>query len=43
MGTKGCSLAPYFAKQLVDKLKGEGNINPLADIKRFEKILTRPD
>jgi glycine/D-amino acid oxidase-like deaminating enzyme len=42
MGTKGCSLAPYFAKQLVDKLIGEGNINPLADISRFEKILIRP-
>jgi glycine/D-amino acid oxidase-like deaminating enzyme len=24
MGTKGCSLAPYFAKQLADKLKGVG-------------------
>jgi glycine/D-amino acid oxidase-like deaminating enzyme len=41
MGTKGCSMAPYFAKQLVDKLKGEGNINPLADINRFERILAR--
>jgi glycine/D-amino acid oxidase-like deaminating enzyme len=42
LGTKGCSLAPYFARQLVDKIKGEGNINPLADINRFEKILGRP-
>jgi glycine/D-amino acid oxidase-like deaminating enzyme len=41
MGTKGCSLAPYFAKELVDKFKGKGNINPLADINRFGKILTR--
>ncbi len=41
MGTKGCSLAPYFAKELVDKFKGEGNINPLADISRFGRILTR--
>ena len=41
MGTKGCSLAPYFANQLVNTLKGEGKINPSADIKRFEKILTR--
>jgi glycine/D-amino acid oxidase-like deaminating enzyme len=41
MGTKGCSLAPYFAKQLVEKLEGKGNINPLADISRFEKILGR--
>jgi glycine/D-amino acid oxidase-like deaminating enzyme len=41
MGTKGCSLAPYFANQLVENIKGEGNINPLADIARFEKILSR--
>jgi glycine/D-amino acid oxidase-like deaminating enzyme len=41
LGTKGCSLAPYFGKQLADKIKGEGFIHPLADINRFEKILTR--
>ena len=41
MGTKGCSLAPYFAKQLVDNLKGDDIINPLADIGRFQKILGR--
>ena len=41
MGTKGCSLAPYFARQLVEKLKGTGTINPLADISRFEKIIRR--
>jgi glycine/D-amino acid oxidase-like deaminating enzyme len=41
MGTKGCSLAPYFAKQLVNKLAGEGNIHPLADINRFEKVMRR--
>ena len=41
LGTKGCSLAPFFAKQLVNKLTGEGSINPLADIKRFEKIISR--
>jgi hypothetical protein len=42
LGTKGCSLAPYFAKQLAEKIKGAGPINPLADITRFEKILGRP-
>jgi glycine/D-amino acid oxidase-like deaminating enzyme len=42
LGTKGCSLAPYFAKELVGQLKGERPINPLADIKRFEKVLGRP-
>ena len=41
LGTKGCSLAPFFAKQLVNKLTGEGNINPLAEINRFEKIIRR--
>jgi len=41
LGTKGCSLAPFFAKQLVNKLTGEGSIDPLADIKRFEKIIRR--
>jgi len=41
LGTKGCSLAPYFAKQLVDKISGKANIDPLADIKRFEKVLGR--
>ena len=41
LGTKGCSLAPFFAKQLVDKMTGEGSIHQLADIGRFEKILRR--
>lgn len=41
MGTKGCSLAPYFAYEIVKKIKGDGSINPLADISRFERILTR--
>ncbi len=41
MGTKGCSLAPYFARQLVEKIKGIGSIHPLADVGRFEKILSR--
>jgi glycine/D-amino acid oxidase-like deaminating enzyme len=41
LGTKGCSLAPFFAKQMVNKLTGEGDIEPLADIKRFEKIIRR--
>jgi glycine/D-amino acid oxidase-like deaminating enzyme len=41
MGTKGCSLAPYFAYELVKKIKGDGSINPLADVSRFERILTR--
>ncbi len=41
MGTKGCSLAPYFAKQLVDHLLHQSPILPEADINRFHKILAR--
>lgn len=41
MGTKGCSLAPYFAKQLVDHLCYSSPITPEADIKRFSKILAK--
>lgn len=41
MGTKGCSLAPYFAKQLADHLLFKKEILPEADIKRFAKILAR--
>ncbi len=41
MGTKGCSLAPYFAKQLVENILDNEPINPLADVKRFTKILSR--
>lgn len=41
MGTKGCSLAPFFAKQLTDHLIGGKPIYADADVKRFEKILAR--
>lgn len=41
MGTKGCSLAPFFAKQLTDHLVHKKETFPEADIKRFTKILTR--
>lgn len=41
MGTKGYSLAPYFAKQLVNNLCYEKSITPEADVARFRKILTR--
>ena len=39
MGTKGCSLAPYFAKQLVDHLLYAKEISAEADIQRFARIL----
>ena len=39
MGTKGCSLAPFFAHQLVRHLVSGEPISPEADIKRFTRIL----
>ncbi len=41
MGTKGCSLAPYFAWQLANNIANASPILPEADIKRFEKVLSR--
>jgi len=41
MGTKGCSLAPFFAKQLTDNLTNKDQILSEADISRFSKILMR--
>lgn len=41
MGTKGCSLAPYFARELVENMVNGIPINPLADVQRFRKILSR--
>lgn len=41
MGTKGCSLAPYFAKQLSDHLVHGTSITPEAGVARFKKILQR--
>jgi glycine/D-amino acid oxidase-like deaminating enzyme len=41
LGTKGCSLAPWFAWQLANYLSEGREINPLADIRRFAKILAR--
>ena len=41
MGTKGCSLAPFFARQLVDHLLYNKPITPEADINRFTGLLSR--
>jgi glycine/D-amino acid oxidase-like deaminating enzyme len=41
MGTKGCSLAPYFARQLADFLRVGKPIQADADIRRFVKVLSR--
>ncbi len=41
MGTKGCSLAPFFAKQLVELYTKNIPVNGDADVKRFSRILMR--
>jgi glycine/D-amino acid oxidase-like deaminating enzyme len=41
MGTKGCSLAPYFSHQLVNHLLYNTPISADADVQRFKKILSR--
>lgn len=41
MGSKGCSLAPFFAKQLVEQITSGKEMLPEADIRRFSKILMR--
>ena len=41
MGTKGCSLAPFFARQLADHLLYGIPIAREADVARFKKILTK--
>ena len=41
MGTKGCSLAPFFASQLTANLISGEEILPEANINRFTKILMR--
>lgn len=41
MGTKGCSLAPYFGHQFTEYLLYQTPLDPLADVQRFKKILSR--
>jgi glycine/D-amino acid oxidase-like deaminating enzyme len=41
MGTKGCSLAPFFANQLVNHLLFNKPIMADADVQRFKRILSR--
>lgn len=41
MGTKGCSLAPYFAQQIVNNIENNTPIDPLVDVGRFAKVLAR--
>ena len=41
MGTKGCSLAPWFAKQFAKHLVHETAIDSTVDVKRFTRLLSR--
>ncbi|TDX02006.1 NAD(P)/FAD-dependent oxidoreductase [Dinghuibacter silviterrae] len=41
MGTKGCSLAPFFARQLVDHLTQGSPILGAADVGRYARMLSR--
>lgn len=41
LGSKGCSLAPFFAKQFVDNIIHEKPIEPEASVERFTKVLAR--
>ena len=41
MGTKGCSLAPFFANQLVNNILHSTPIYADADVQRHERILQR--
>ena len=41
MGAKGCSLAPWFAKQLAENLIYKKNIDATADVNRFSRMLSR--
>ena len=41
MGTKGCSLAPFFAWQLTGHLLNDTAIAPDADLKRFTRVLSK--
>ena len=41
MGTKGCSLAPYFARQMANLLLNDVPVQPDADVQRFRRILSR--
>jgi glycine/D-amino acid oxidase-like deaminating enzyme len=41
MGTKGCSLAPFFANELTHYLVSGKEMTPAADVTRFTRILSR--
>lgn len=38
MGTKGCSLAPYFTNQLIEHVENNAPIHPEANVQRFKQL-----
>jgi glycine/D-amino acid oxidase-like deaminating enzyme len=42
LGTKGCSLAPYFAEHFVQSIISGEPLMPLVDVARFRGVLSRP-
>ena len=41
MGTKGCSVAPFFARELTEHLLNGKSTSPEADVQRFRRILSQ--
>lgn len=41
LGTKGCSLAPFFAKELIEELIHQRPVHPEAAVSRYTKLLQR--
>ena len=39
MGSKGCALAPFLAKQLADHLTSGATIIPQANVARYARVL----
>ena len=39
MGTKGCSLAPYFTNQLIEHIENNAPIHPEANVQRFKNLI----
>jgi len=40
MGTKGCSLAPYFTHQLIEHIEHQKAIHAEADVQRFKHLMS---
>ena len=40
MGTKGCSLAPYFTHQLIEHIETNAPMNAEADVQRFKHLMS---